>query len=78
MAERALISYIHSRDGLIEALVMSVTRSLKYHVWAAPSNPDSPSTVQLKYMGTILPTDPTDYNEIEELVRAIYERNANT
>lgn len=75
MAERTLLTVIDAKDGLVEALVQSMPRSFKYHVWASPYVPNQIGTVVLRYLGTIQPTDPTDNIELEEAVKRLYEQN---
>jgi len=70
MPLRTIISIFNKDGQKVEALIQSMSRSFKMHVWAAPIKEDG-STV-LEYKGTIQPLDQTDTIELEELVKRLY------
>ena len=81
MALRTLVSVWDDDGRHVQALVQSMPRSFKMHVWANYLVTGDESTTGLDYIGTIQPTDPTDINELEILVEDAwqkYQKKSNT
>lgn len=72
MPLRTLVSIFDVGGTHVQALVQSMPRSFKMHVWAAPLEVDSEATTVLEYIGHIQPMDQTDSGELEMLVRDLY------
>jgi hypothetical protein len=71
MPLRTLFSVFTDDKKHVQALVQSMPRSFKMHVWASYHNIITLETIELKYIGTIQPIDQSDSLEIEELVRKL-------
>lgn len=76
MTLRTVISIFNKDGDKVEALVQSMPRSFKMHVWAAPIKEEG--TTVLEYKGTIQPLDQTDDIEIETLIKSLYFNEPNT
>lgn len=72
MALRTLVSIFDNDGKHVQALVQSMPRSFKMHVWAAPLEIGGVATTTLEYIGHIKPIDQTDSIEIEVLVSKLY------
>lgn len=72
MPLRALVSVFDIDGSHVQALVQSMPRSFKMHVWAAPLAVNNEATTVLEYIGNIQPIDQTDLGELEMLVRELY------
>lgn len=80
MTQRTFIT-LFDEDGEVQALVQSMPRSFKMHVWANRLIISEESTTELEYIGTIQPNDPTDSWEIHLLARDAwlkYQKKSNT
>lgn len=75
MPKRTLFSVFTDDRKHYQALVQSMPRSFKMHVWAAQHDIISLETVELKYLGTIQPLDQSDSLEVEMLVKELVIKN---
>ena len=78
MALRTLISVFDADGEHVQALVQSMPRSFKMHVWAAPVEANQLTTSVLEYIGTIQPIDQTDSSELEFLIQDLYLNGQDT
>lgn len=74
MPLRSLFSVFDNDGKHIQALIQSMPRSFKMHVWANYREINAVETTDLKYLGTIQPIDQTDLAEVNVLVSELFEK----